>query len=101
MSMEGIDSWTLLILAGLIILIVVLCYQESKPVPLQRKPFRKRISLRQPLPEKPRWKNSSPAPPLPLSTMYAIRIGREVTAGAGPGDPVWDYDHNQSTGPLY
>ena len=44
---------------------------------------------------------SSIAPPLPLSTMYSIRIGREVTSRGGPGDEIWDYDHSRITGPRY
>ncbi len=49
----------------------------------------------------PNFVIAPPAPPLPLATMYSIRIGREVTSRGGPGDQVYDYDHSRTTGPRY
>lgn len=49
----------------------------------------------------PHFKITDSAPPLPLSTMYTIRIGRQTLGHIGPNDPVWTYDHSSSTGPNY
>lgn len=68
----------------------------------QLPPKQKSPRWRQGVPDsKVNWKFGPGAPPLPLSTMYAIRIGRKVLSHSGPGDPVWDYDHGTSTGPRY
>ncbi len=52
-------------------------------------------------PMKGRFTMISPAPPLPLSTMYSIRIGREVVGRGGPGDEIYDYNHGLTAGPQY
>ena len=77
--------------------IIWLCVPKSRPAP---KTVRRVVNTSTP-PKTSRWIVNTPAPPLPLSTMYSIRIGREVTSRAGPGDSVWNYDHSRITGPRY
>jgi len=52
-------------------------------------------------PRHPRFITTSQAPPLPISTMTEIRIGREVVRRGGPSDPVWNYDHSRGVGANY
>jgi len=70
-------------------------YSTRKDTP-QRNSSRRTL-----LSSSPHFKITDSAPPLPLSTMYAIRIGRQTLGHIGPNDPVWTYDHSSSTGPNY
>ncbi len=110
------ETWVILFFIGVFLLIVYLGYQrDMKKIRAEcavkhcqpEETFRKVSSPRSPRssrsaqPQQLRFITSSPAPPLPLSTMYSIRIGREVTGRGGPGDMVWDYDHSRAAGPRY
>ena len=116
------DPWVIIFVIGVVLLSVYWGYgyhqREMKKIQhecaikhCQPEPFRKVSSPRSPRfssrssrsarPQQLRFITSSPAPPLPLSTMYSIRIGREVIGNGGPGDTVWDYDHARITGPRY
>jgi len=52
-------------------------------------------------PQESSFKMTNPVPPLPLSTMYTIRIGRQTLGRKDPNDPVWNYDHSTGMGPNY
>jgi len=99
----------LAVLVGVVAFVIYLVYRESKESPPPSNPTpagvvsAPRIIHSHPPRSGPQWvSNSASAPPLPLSTMYSIRIGREVTSRGGPGDMVWDYDHGRRmTGPRY
>lgn len=108
------NSSTLIILFLLLIVIFLLIHKKS-PEPIEKvtldrppeqirhnKTLRDRRFRNRTLRSGVDWRlGASTAPPLPLSTMYEIRIGRKVLSNSGPGDPVWDFDHQHSTGPYY